>query len=277
MKNYLTIAALLYAGLSFAGESVDTVLTKVRDRNDGHDYVSQLKLVNKTEGRMVNERQMLMLQKDIDTDEVMVLAVQAPVDVRDVSFLIKTYQEAKGEEDEQWMFLPAFRKVRRISSQDKRGAFMGSEFEYFDLDKLRVSDFNSKILREEKVGERPAVVIERIPVSQDVINKSGYHRVIIWVDKEREIVLRQDYYNAKGILFKRQHTESVKHIQNIWTIMHSVMDNLVEGKSSELIYNQTQYNVGLGEQLFRKGKLKRGYKMSDLPDSVSFSTTQENK
>jgi hypothetical protein len=89
------------------------------------------------------------------------------------------------------MYLPAFRKVRRISGQDKRGAFMGATYAILILDKLRVKDYHSTLEGEEKVNGRDSWKIERIPVSQDVINKNGYNRTLLWVDKERDIVLKQ--------------------------------------------------------------------------------------
>lgn len=274
MKPLLALSVCLFSAFSFTSSSLaatpsaaseaNQILEKVRDRYDGKDYLSSIRLVNQSDKQLINERKMYMLQKDVDKNEMTILSVQYPVDVRDVSFLIRTYEEAKGKEDEQWMYLPAFRKVRRISAKDKRGAFMGSEFAYFDLDKLRIADFDSKILGEDNLNGRDVVKIERTPISQDVINKSGYHRVIMWVDTQRDLALRQEYFDAKGILFKQLDSNKVEKIQDIWTITHSTMENFVENKTTDLFYDQTQYNVGLEDKLFRKSKMKRGYKSNDV-------------
>lgn len=249
---------------SFAATDADRILEKVRDRYDGTDYVSNVTLVTHAKNNVVNEKKMYMLQKDIDEHEAIIMSVQYPTDVRDVGFLIKTYKEALNKEDGLWMFLPAFRKVRRIAPQDKRGAFMGSEFSYFDLDKLRVSDFESEIVKEETIMGRPSWKISRIPRNRDIINKSGYYKVVLWIDKERDIILQQDYYDAKGILFKRQKSSKVEKIQDIWTITQSTTDNFVEKKKSKIDYAETQYNLGLDTKLFRKTKLKRGIDHADV-------------
>ena len=77
---------------------------------------------------------------------------------------------------------------------------MGSVFNYFDLSKVRVDDFNNSFLREANVMGRDTWLIERTPVSQDVINKTGYHKVKVWVDQERELALQQHYFNERGTL-----------------------------------------------------------------------------
>ena len=253
-----------YTAFAFASPEADQILEKVRDRYDGTDYISNVTLVTHSKNKLLSEKKMYMLQKDIADNELTLMSVQYPVDVRDVSFLMKTYKEQVQREDEQWMYLPAFRKVRRISPKDKRGAFMGSEFSYFDLDKLRVADFDSRLQGEEQVLSRPAWKIERTPVNQDVINKAGYYKVVLWVDKERDVILRQDYYDAKGILFKRQLAKQMEKIQDIWTITESTMDNFTENKKTRISYAETQYNLGLQDSLFRKGKLKRGVEHSDV-------------
>ncbi|WP_165742368.1 outer membrane lipoprotein-sorting protein [Candidatus Thiosymbion oneisti] len=122
--------------------------------------------------------------------------------MRGVAFQSINYDEDTGTEDDQWMYLPAFRQVRRIATTDKRGSFMGSEFSYYDLDKLRVHDYRQRLTGEEKVLGRRCWVIERIPKGERIIAKTGYHKTRVWVDKEVHVVLRQTYYDAKDVLFK---------------------------------------------------------------------------
>lgn len=258
----------------FANASVNdanNILQQVRDRNDGKDYLSTVTLKTLSDGSLLNQRQFYMLQKDIEQDEVMVLAIKAPADVRDISFLMRSFDEGTAQEDEQWMYLPAFRKVRRISATDKRGAFMGSEYSYYDLDKLRVTDFDSKIVKSESVNGTDSHVIERTPKSQDVINKSGYYKLITWVDKDRKLILKQQYFDAKGILFKQLDINKVDKIQGFWTITASTMTNFVENKKSTFLFHETLYNQGIEDAMFRKSKLKRGIKDSDVAELTKIS------
>ena len=255
---------LLHCSFAMATMDADSVLKDVRERYDGEDYLSVVTLSTYSKDDLANERKFYMLQKDVDKDELMVLAIKAPADVRNVSFLMRSFDEVNAQEDEQWMYLPAFRKVRRISAKDKRGAFMGSEYSYYDLDKIRVTDFNSKVIKEEVFNDIDSYVIERTPKNQDVINKSGYYKLLTWVDKKRNIIVKQQYFDAKGILFKQLEINKIEKIQDIWTITKSTMHNYVENKHSVFLFHQTLYNQGLSNSLFKKSKLKRGIKDNDV-------------
>ncbi|NMM42714.1 outer membrane lipoprotein-sorting protein [Pseudoalteromonas arctica] len=272
LTHILATAGILLS--VFADASVNdanNILQQVRDRNDGKDYLSTVTLKTLSDDSLLNQRQFYMLQKDIEQDEVMVLAIKAPADVRDISFLMRSYDEGTAQEDEQWMYLPAFRKVRRISATDKRGAFMGSEYSYYDLDKLRITDFDSKIVKSESVNGVETHVIERTPKSQDVINKSGYYKLITWVDKDRKLILKQQYFDTKGILFKQLDVDKVDKIQGFWTITASTMTNFIENKKSTLLFHETLYNQGIADATFRKSKLKRGIKDSDVAELTKIS------
>ncbi|NNG41916.1 outer membrane lipoprotein-sorting protein [Pseudoalteromonas sp. NEC-BIFX-2020_002] len=272
LTHILASAGILLSVFADASANdANNILQQVRDRNDGKDYMSTVTLKTLSDDSLLNQRQFYMLQKDIDQDEVMVLAIKAPADVRDISFLMRSFDEGTAQEDEQWMYLPAFRKVRRISATDKRGAFMGSEYSYYDLDKLRVTDFDSKIVKSESVNDVETHVIERTPKSQDVINKSGYYKLVTWVDKDRKLILKQQYFDAKGILFKQLDVDKVDKIQGFWTITASTMTNFIENKKSTFLFHETLYNQGIEDAIFRKSKLKRGIKDSDVAGLIKIS------
>ena len=262
----LTIFLLNTIPLSYANPTADEILNGVRNRNDGSDYASNVTLNLIASDGDVRARKLYMLQKDTENnEEKMLMYFHSPADVRGVGFLMEIYPEVADKVDNQWMYFPAFRKIRRISANDKRGSFMGSTFSYADMDKIRVTDYQSTLIGEEMLFERPTWIIERIPVSQDVINKTGYHKTQVWIDKERHIELQQHYFNAKDILFKTQQSIQVSQIQGIWTIVKSVMKNTEKHKSSEMIFTNIKYNVDLDEQQISKRTLKRGLHTSDIP------------
>ncbi|MGR5063611.1 outer membrane lipoprotein-sorting protein [Photobacterium sp. DNB22_13_2] len=268
MKKGIVAALLFSSFLSYASPDADSILTAVRDRDDGQSYVSdvELNLIN-SDGN-VRARNMYMLQKDTNDKEMTYIYFYDSVDVRGVSFLMYTYQEQTGSADDQWLYLPAFRKIRRIGSNDKRGSFMGSTFSYYDLDKIRVGDYQSTVVGEETIDGRDTWVIEQIPSSQEVINKTGYYKVTRWVDKEREIFVRSDYFDAKDVLFKRQEAIEVEAIQGIWTVTNAKTSNFVNNTSSEMIFNKLEYNVGLDNKKFSKRALKNGLKISSVAEVI---------
>ncbi len=257
------LISLLLSSSAWASNNANEILTKVRDRDDGHSYITDVSLKTTSSKGDVRERKMHMLQKDMkNKQEKAAMYFYSPADVRGVGFLISNYEEKTNKASDQWMYFPAFRNTRRISSNDKRGSFMGSTFSYSDLDKVNVSDYESSVIGEKTVLGHSAWVIERSPVSQDVINKTGYYKTKVWVDKERSIVLQQHYFDAKGILFKQQQSVGVEEIQGIWTITHSLMNNLALDKQSEMVFSSTQYNINLQDKLVSQRNLKRGLRSS---------------
>lgn len=254
---------------SRAGE----ILKKVRDRDDGDSYATDVSLELVADDGDTRVRDLYILQKDLSGgEERSLMYFYQPSDVRNVSLLVATYPESDGKADDQWMYLPAFRRTRRIGSNDKRGAFMGSEFNYSDLDKIRLSDYQSTLVGEEEVLGRPAWKIERHPRSQDVINKTGYHSVTVWVDKERDIILQQEYYDAKNVKFKVQQAAEVEEVQGIWTITKAVMSNLEDGKSSAMIFKDIVYNIDISDSQFAMNALRRPVRSSQLP----FNNSQQS-
>ncbi|MBS0371966.1 MAG: outer membrane lipoprotein-sorting protein [Proteobacteria bacterium] len=248
-----------------APPDADGILGRVRDRNDGDDVYSDLKLVLIDEKGGTRVRELLYLQRDYGRDEKLTLYFTEPSDVKGVAFQSVTYDEKLGKDDDQWIYLPAFRQIRRIASADKRGSFMGSEYAYIDMEKLRVADYRQKLVGEEVVLGQPCWVIERIPVSEEVINRTGYHKTVVWVEKAHDIVLKQTYYDAKGVQFKVMTVKKLEKIQDIWTVMESHMQDLVSRKASSLIFSNVRYNVSLADKLFRQTIMKTGVGNADLP------------
>jgi outer membrane lipoprotein-sorting protein len=264
-----TILAVLLAsglaGVAAANPSADGILKAVRDREDGRDSYSESRLILDEPGGSKRERDLIYLQKDYNDDERLTLYFKGPTDVKGVGFQSANYRETAGKDDEQWLYLPAFKQVRRIATGDKRGSFMGSEYAYIDLDKLRVGDYRQTLKGSETVDGRDCWVIERIPASEEVITKTGYHKSVVWVDKERNVILKQTYYNSADVLFKVMNVTRIEQVQGIWTVMESVMTDRVSGKRSTLQFRNVRYDVGLDDKLFQQRVLQSGVNAGNLP------------
>lgn len=261
-------ASLFLALATTAGAatlSADQILEKVRNRPDGSDIYSDVKMVLTESDGKTRTRDLIFLERDYGKDEKLTLYFTGPAEVKSVALQAVNYDEAVDKEDEQWMYLPAFRQVRRISATDKRGSFMGSQFAYIDLDRLRVTDYTQKLEGEEMVMDRDCYVIERIPASEKIINKTGYYKTRVWVDKERFIVLKQTYFDARGVQFKQMTVKKLEKIQDIWTVTQSEMQDFVNQRTSTLHFNNSRYNTGLGDQLFQQNIMKTGVNSGNLP------------
>lgn len=271
MKHMQLSALLLLAHVaggaaaSGAFPNADALISESRSRDDGKDVYTESTLVLIDERGKVRNREMLYLQRDHGKDEQLTIVFRSPNDVKGVGFQNITYDEKKNEPDGQWLYMPAFRQIRRIAASDKRGSFMGSEFAYIDLEKPRVGDYQQKVTGEATVLGRPCWVVERIPKNAEVIARTGYHKVVVWIDKSTKVALKQLYFDAKGIEFKQLTVLKFENIQNIWTIMDMEMHDRVSKKRSKMVFRNVRYNIGLGDKLFNQSILRSGISDADLP------------
>lgn len=265
----LTTAVLMLTSASVfaAGEpGADEIIRQARDRNDGKSFMSQVSLILLDKQGNSRVREFNYLQKDYPDSDKFTMFFSAPNDVRDVAFHIENPHEALSAEDSQWMYLPVSRQTRRISTTDKRGAFMGSDYSYADLDKIRANDYRQTLVGEENIAGRDCYVIEREPASAEVLAKTGYNRLKVWIDKKNLLVMRQDFFDVKGVMFKQMRTLKVETVDRIDSITLSETEDFIAGTRSQLRFNQLQYNVELDDRLFTQTAIKRGLKAGDLPE-----------
>jgi outer membrane lipoprotein-sorting protein len=155
--------------------------------------------------------------------------------------------------DDQWLFLPALKRVKRISSANKSGPFVGSEFAFEDFTALELNKYDYVWLREEEYDGRTADVVERRPRYEN----SGYTRQVSWVDRDVYQVRKVEFYDRRGDLLKTLTLLDYRDYDGIWRSHRMQMVNHQTGKSTELIYGDFRFNVGLNDSDFVKGKLAR--------------------
>jgi Outer membrane lipoprotein-sorting protein len=174
-----------------------------------------------------------------------------PADVKGTALL--TYSH-KAEVDDQWLYLPALKRVKRIASADKSGAFMGSEFAYEDLSSQEVEKYTYKYVKDEAVDGEDCFVIERYPVAR----YSGYTRQVVWIDKEAYRTRKIDYYDRKGSLLKTlTFTNYTLHLERYWRAEDMLMENHQTGKSTVLKWRGFRFQEGLKESDFSQEALRR--------------------
>jgi outer membrane lipoprotein-sorting protein len=190
------------------------------------------------------------LEVDGDGDKSMTI-FDEPRDVKGTALLSFTHKEGP---DDQWLYLPALKRVKRISSDNKSGPFMGSEFAYEDIASQEIEKYTYKFLRDDKLDGTEVFVIERYPVDK----KSGYTRQVIWMDKERYKELKVEFYDRKNSLLKTLVlTDYNQYLDHFWRAHTMQMDNHQTGKSTTLIQSNYKFKTGLTDRDFDKNSLKR--------------------
>ena len=174
-----------------------------------------------------------------------------PADVKGTAML--TFSHGL-EPDDQWLYLPALKKVKRISSRNKSGPFMGSTFAFEDLGSQEIEKYSYKFLREEACAEWQCYVIERTPEYKH----SGYTRQVAWLDKQAYRVVKVDYYDRKKALLKTLVASDFRQYSgHYWRPGKMEMVNHLNGKSTLLEWSEYQFNIGLSDRDFRSQALKR--------------------
>lgn len=190
------------------------------------------------------------LEVEKDGDKTL-LIFNRPRDVKGTAMLTFSH---KHVQDEQWLFLPALKRVKRIASRNKSGPFMGSEFAYEDLSSQEVEKYTYTFLREEKLGEIDMFVVERDPVDPN----SGYTRQVTWMDKIEYRPFKIDYYDRKNSLLKSLTFEGYKqYLERYWRADKMLMINHQTGKSTLLHWKNYQFHTGLSDSDFTRNSLKR--------------------
>lgn len=175
----------------------------------------------------------------------------SPRDVNGTAFLSFTHAV---KPDDQWLYLPALKRVKRIASANKSGPFMGSEFAYEDMTSQEVKKYTYKWLADKKLDNKDVHVVERYPAYKH----SGYKRQIVWVDKSIYQPLKVEFYDRKNSLIKTLTFKNYKsYLDKYWRPGQMDMINHQTGKSTTLIWENYRFRTGLTDSDFNRNTLKR--------------------
>ncbi len=257
MKNLILLAVIsLFSAYALAltdeekGLKIVTELDK-RDTGFGDSKaVLKMRLSNKNGDESLRSLKINTLEVIGDGDKSLTI-FDNPRDIKGTAFLSFTHALVP---DDQWLYLPALKRVKRISSSNKSGPFLGSEYAFEDLTSFEVAKYRFKYLRDEVVDEIACFVIELMPQYEH----SGYTRQIVWVDQQRYIPIRVDYFDRKNALLKTQLFKNYKqYLNRYWRADEQLMTNHQNGKSTALLWENYQFGIGFTDRDFDKNTLKR--------------------
>jgi len=252
----LLTLGLVLSATAFAGEAEDKGLevskeSKARDLG-WTDSSAELEMILKNQHGETSIRKMRLKSIEQQNDGDKSLTVfDSPRDVKGTAFL--SFSHPQGNDD-QWLYLPALKRVKRISSRNKSGSFMGSEFSFEDLTSFEVEKYNYLYLRDEVVDGENCWVITQYPLDK----YSGYKRRIVWIDQSEYRVRKTEFYDRKDSLLKTlTFTNFQQYLGKYWRSLRFEMINHQSGKSTILNYADFKMKTGLNEKDFNQNALKR--------------------
>jgi outer membrane lipoprotein-sorting protein len=235
------------------------IAQRVHDRDDGKSLIQDMKMILIDKNGKKRVRDIKTFSKDYGKDEKKILFFKSPADVKDTAFLTYDYDDS-SKDDDQWLYLPALKKVKRIPTSDKSSSFMGSDFSYYDMNKRDVDDYRYKILKHTKVRGKDVVMIESTPVSQDVIDESGYVKTIGLIREDIDMVVRSIGFLKNG---KKKYLDVKKmHKQDgVWVIDEMSMTTK-DGKTTThktiLKFDNIKVNEPVEDSMFTTRRLQKG-------------------
>ncbi|OVE81540.1 outer membrane lipoprotein-sorting protein [bacterium M21] len=257
LKTILTLNLMFLILPAMAETPEDRGLAIAREmekRNDGFgDSRVDLRMVLQNRHGQSSERALRIRTLEVKDDGDKNLTIcDTPKDIKGTAFL--TYSHKK-DDDDQWLFLPALKRVKRISSRQKSGSFMGSEFAYEDFSSPELEKYTYKWLRDEAWAGSACHVIEKYPIDQ---RYSGYKRQVVWVDTKEFRLQKAVFYDRKGALLKTLMANDYRKYQDrFWRAHEMNMVNHQTGKSTTLTFTNYRFLTGLNDLDFSKNSLKR--------------------
>lgn len=174
-----------------------------------------------------------------------------PSDIRGTAFLTHNHI---GRPDDQWLFLPSLKRVKRINANNRSGPFMGSEFSYEDMTSFEVDEYSYHLNDPVDIGGKQFYVLESYPKDEN----SGYSKKVSWIEEERLISTRVDFYDRQGVFLKTLTATDFKlYLDRYWRPKNLQMKNHTTGSVTQIEWLSIQLDAGLSSGQFTKRSLKR--------------------
>jgi uncharacterized protein len=227
--------------------------TKYPDsRSDAH-----FRLINKSGMERVRETTGETKLIPGTTDTRRLVTFNAPADIKGTKTLLI---ERSNADDDIWIYLPALKKVRRLVANNKKDAFVGTDFSYGDVIGHKVEAWNHKWLRDETVDGRDCHVILSTPKTRETADNSGYSKRISWIDKKSSIAVKGENFDAQEDPLLKITGEDIRQVDaknDKWQAMKLTAENVQTGHKTVIEFTNFKANIGVKEDAFTTRNLER--------------------
>lgn len=250
-KVFLSSIVLISA-MQAQSPSGHEIMMKVYNRPTGKTIQSDLTMTLTNSRGDVRERTIKQYLKDFGSEEKKVMFFTAPADIRNTSFMNWSYDD--GRDDDQWIYLPALKKVKRIASDSKSDYFMGSDFTYDDLGERHPDQDEHRILREEEIQGEACYVVESSSKDEEYM----YSRTLTWIIKDKWIGLKKEFYDEDGEHLKTLKIREYRQIAGYWTIPNMEMHNIQKDHRTGMIMKNIAIDEAVSDNMFTQRMMQRG-------------------
>lgn len=264
------VAVMAAVGISLAAFGNDAtaadlpdgqeIMQSVVDRDEGQ-WVTRSLTMEMTDRRgTTRTRETAAFRRYYGEEKRTVMFYKSPTNVKGTGFLTYDYPEA-DRDDDQWLYLPALRKVRRISASDRGDYFLGTDLTYEDMkkeNKVALEDYNFTTLGQEEVDGHFTYIVEGTPVSAEVAKELGYGKVVWRIDSEIWISRKAEMWDVNGNPLKTIRSSEIEAVDGIWTVHRIHVENHKTGHQTLFRFSDIDYRTEIKDKIFKTRNLKRG-------------------
>ena len=224
---------------------------RVYDRDTGHDAVATVEMVLTSRSGQTRVRRFDSETRRHDGLQDSLIRFIYPPDIEDTAFLTL---ERAGDDAEQFLYLPALRRVRRIVAKQKGKSFVNSDLYYQDLERRAPNKDRHRIVGQQRVGDWQCWILQSIPKEED---SSAYGKTLLWIDQATLVPVKGETFDRKGKKIKTTVVDRLEQVGGIWTVMDSEVTTLENQHTTRLTVQDVRYNTGLSDDNFTKRALQK--------------------
>ncbi len=257
MHIKLALITIIALGQVFGQMTAREIMIKVDNQPEPKSMVAttDMTLISVKRGKVKERlRKITRFQRNYSVgvfESKSLIRFQHPADVKGTGFLMWEYSGDK--DDDQWLYLPALGKVKRIAARDKGENFMGSDFTYEDIGGRDLDDDHFTLLGEEILNDNDCFKIDAVPVE----GESSYHRRISWIDKRKWLALKVEFYDKKNRLMKIMTLDELRKDGPYWSVLKMRMENVQTGHKTIMVMSDIKYDAGIRDDYFTERFLMR--------------------
>jgi len=260
LSRVITLAALVFflPGISLAGEQMTgkQIMEKQKQLHESkdEDFKQDMLLIDRNNNTSKREVANFYLKTPEKLTKTMIIFL-SPADVRGTGLLT---WEQKAREDDQWLYLPASGKERRIAASGKKNKFMGTDFAYEDLRPENLETHTYNLVGSEAVGGKDCYIVEALPSTEQEKSESGYSKRKFWIRKDIFLSIKKEFYNKQDQLEKVSVDEDLENISgSMWRSKKVTMEDLKAKHKTVLATTDRKIDKGVPDSKFTLRELTK--------------------
>ncbi len=251
LTKLITLIVILGGTLSAQQPTGLEIIEKAYNRPASKTTEANLSMILENSKGVQRVREIKQYTKDFSDVEKKLMIFLKPKDVKNTTFMNWSFDD--GSED-QWIYLPALKKIKRISSDSDSDYFMGSDFTYDDLGDRHPSEDTHKIIGEETIDGQACYIVESIPLDDEYM----YSKTVTWIIKDKWIGYKKEFYDEDEELLKRLSLVKYETFDDVIVLTEVRMVNQQNGHSTIMRLSDVEINKTIADNMFTERMMKRG-------------------